>query len=32
VYKIPDIAPSDWIKEDSDFSMVAGEFSEIYGK
>ena len=29
-YKIPDVNPFDLIKPDSDFSMVAGEFVEIY--
>ena len=31
-YKIPDISPYEVVKSDHDFSMVAGEFVEVYSK
>lgn len=30
VYKIPDVNPYDMVQDNDDFSMVAGEFVEVY--
>ena len=30
LYKIPDVNPAECIPKDADFSMVAGEFIEVY--
>ena len=32
IYRIPDVNPADMIKPGHDFSMVAGEFVEVYQK
>eukprot|EP00922_Rhytidocystis_sp_ex-Travisia-forbesii_P052558 GHVS01077964.1.p1 GENE.GHVS01077964.1~~GHVS01077964.1.p1 ORF type:complete len:306 (+),score=51.84 GHVS01077964.1:121-918(+) len=29
--QIPDVRPGDWVSPDTDFSMCAGEFVEVYG-